>query len=165
MTYQRLRQPLKIKLKMDSTMGNTASTIFASAQPPFPSRGEWGASPAHNLFMNNANSIFYYHLDKGTNHQRQKHHLYLPSRGQVHLHREPNMKLLPARKACGKVENLHATDLQRSSGDTLKGQGPQWRNRSALGDEIWKWPEPHRHGLRRQEWRLLQKNRVRQRRA
>ena len=102
---------------MGSTMGNTASIIFASAQPPFPSRGEWGASPAHNLFMNNANSIFYYHLDKGTNHQRQKHHLYLPSRGQVHLHREPNMKLLPARKACGKVENLHATDLQRSSGD------------------------------------------------
>ena len=101
-----------------------------------------------------------YHSDKGTNYQRQNIniHLYLPSRGQVHLHREPNMKLLPARKACGKVENLHATDLQRSSGDTLKGQGPQWRNRSALGDEIWKWPEPHRHGLRRQGWRLLWKN-------
>ena len=146
---------------MDSTMGHTASIIFASAQPPFPSRGEWGAFPAYNLFMHNVHQ-FFHHLDKGTNYQRQKHHLYLPSRGQVHLHKEPSMKLLPARKACGKVENLHATDLQSSSGDTLKGQGPQWRNRSALGDEIWKWPEPHRHGLRRQGWRLLWKNRVRQ---
>ena len=153
---------------MGSTMGNTTSIIFASAQPPFPLRKEWGAFPADYLFLHNVHCASILTLSLRQRHKLSKakhqHHLYLPSQGQVHLHREPNMKLLPARKACGKVENLHATDLQRSSGDTLKGQGPQWRNMSALGDEIWKWPEPHRHGLRRQGWRLLQRNRVRQRR-